>query len=97
MPGVDGTLSTRMIRFLEKEQAQTKRYAASSSSHGSSNGRSRQRVPILAVGASLQEDKRFDYLQAGYVLHCAQLIWSLILIHPQIRWLAPQTNRLPKT
>jgi hypothetical protein len=67
MPGVDGTLSTRMIRFLEKEQALNKRYAANSNSHGSPNAKSRQRVPIFVVGASLQEDKRFDYLQAGYV------------------------------
>jgi len=62
MPGVDGTLSTRMIRFLEKEQAQSKRFASSSNPHAAP---SRQRVPIFAVSASLHEDKRFDYLQAG--------------------------------
>jgi CheY-like chemotaxis protein len=64
MPGVDGTLSTRMIRFLEKEQAQNKRFG---STPGSNSSSSRQRVPIVAVSASLDEEKRFDYLQAGLV------------------------------
>jgi hypothetical protein len=61
MPGVDGNLSTRMIRFLEKERDQAQRYSSVSQT-----GKSKQRVFIFAVSASLSEDKRFDYLQTGY-------------------------------
>jgi hypothetical protein len=73
MPGVDGTFSTRMIRFLEKEKAQA--------IHELQNGKSKPRVPIFAVSASLSEDKRFDYLQSGYI--------SLFLV----RWVRMFTNR----
>ena len=54
MPTVDGELSTRMIRFLEKESTRVPQ-------------NSKQRVPIIAVSASLYEDNRFDYIQSGYV------------------------------
>lgn len=90
MPGVDGTLSARMIRFLEKEQAQTKRYAASASSHGSTviSSKNKQRVPILAIGNFLEEDKRFDYLQAGFVPPSYFGLQNNTDC-PQIRWMAP--------
>jgi hypothetical protein len=78
MPGVDGTLSTRMIRFLEKEQAQAQRYNTSvSNSVERQNGKTKQRVPIFAVSASLYEDKRFDYLQSGYVSPFSYEYWAV--------------------
>lgn len=50
MPLVDGDLSTRMIRHYEQEiDSRT----------------ARSRVPIIAVSASLTEDKRYDYVQSG--------------------------------
>jgi hypothetical protein len=67
MPGVDGTFSTRMIRFLEKEQIQAKRDSSGSKSHESQTGKIKQRAAIFAVSASLREDNRYDYLQSGYV------------------------------
>lgn len=61
MPLVDGTLSTRMIRFSEKE-----------SRHRGHSTRDVQsplnRVAIIAVASSLQEENRFDYMQSGYVI-----------------------------
>jgi CheY-like chemotaxis protein len=68
MPGVDGILATRMIRFLEKEQTQIQHYTTASNSHERQNGNIKQRVAIIAVSASLYEEKRFDYLQSGYIL-----------------------------
>jgi hypothetical protein len=65
MPGVDGNLSTRMIRFLEKEQALAQHYNSVSNPHEAQNGKSKHRVSIFAVSASLYEDKRFEYLQSG--------------------------------
>lgn len=56
LPGVDGTLATRMIRFLEKE----------SEHHNARDPYSaKPRVSIIAVSASLYEEKRFDYVQSG--------------------------------
>ena len=52
MPLVDGASSTKMIRQYEKELVEELR-------------RTRPRVPIIAVSASLTEDKRFDYVQSG--------------------------------
>jgi len=53
MPLIDGMLATKMIRQLEKELEGALR--------------TRPRVPIIAVSASLTEDNRFEYLQSGYV------------------------------
>jgi hypothetical protein len=52
MPLVDGASSTIMIRQHEKYLVEELR-------------RDRPRVPIIAVSASLTEDKRFDYVQNG--------------------------------
>lgn len=67
MPGVDGTYSTRMIRFSEKEQAQANRDSSGSDLRESQNGKIKQRAAVFVVSASLREDDRFDYLQSGYV------------------------------
>lgn len=53
MPLVDGDLSTRMIRLYEQELDELRV--------------ARPRVPIIAVSASLTEDKRYNYVQSGYV------------------------------
>ncbi|KAE9377288.1 hypothetical protein N431DRAFT_555517 [Stipitochalara longipes BDJ] len=53
MPLVDGASSTKMIRKYETELVEELR-------------RSRPRVPIIAVSASLTEDKRYDYVQSGF-------------------------------
>lgn len=53
MPLVDGDQSTRMIRHYEQELEDLQII--------------RPRVPIIAVSASLTEDKRFNYVQSGYV------------------------------
>ncbi|KAH7330367.1 putative phytochrome-like histidine kinase PHY2p [Rhexocercosporidium sp. MPI-PUGE-AT-0058] len=52
MPLVDGMMSTKMIRRLERELEDLKSI--------------RPRVPIIAVSASLSENKRFDYIQSGF-------------------------------
>jgi hypothetical protein len=65
MPSVDGMLSTRMIRFLEKESKHSPK--SDSRQSPNSTGSSQQRVPIIAVPASLHEGNRFDYIQNGYV------------------------------
>jgi CheY-like chemotaxis protein len=52
MPLVDGASSTKMIRQHERELVDELR-------------RVRPRVPIIAVSASLAEDKRFEYVQSG--------------------------------
>ncbi len=74
MPSVDGLLSPRMVRFLEKES----RHNPEPDSRQSPNsiGSSQQRVPIIAVSASLNEGNRFDYVQKGYVyfLHPKELL-----------------------
>jgi hypothetical protein len=58
MPGVDGIFATRMIRFLEKE-----------SEHLNARDpyNAKPRVAIIAVSSHLYEEKRFDYVQCGYV------------------------------
>ena len=57
MQGVDGVLSTRMIRILEKEMKHRRQFQDSNS----------KRVPIIAISSVLDEDNRFDYIQTGYV------------------------------
>jgi len=57
MQGVDGVLSTRIIRMLEKEMKHRRQLQDSNS----------KRVPIIAVSSFLDEDNRFDYIQTGYV------------------------------
>lgn len=52
MPLVDGSSSTKMIRKYETELVEELR-------------RTRPRVPIIAVSASLTEEKRYDYVQSG--------------------------------
>ncbi|KAH7383617.1 PHY2, histidine kinase-group VIII protein [Cadophora sp. MPI-SDFR-AT-0126] len=52
MPLVDGMMSTKMIRRLERELEELQEI--------------RPRVPIIAVSASLLECKRFDYIQTGF-------------------------------
>jgi CheY-like chemotaxis protein len=63
MPFVDGVLSTRMIRFLEKESKS--RQPTSTGVTSSSTGKY-SRVPIIAVSANLDEDSRVDYIQHGF-------------------------------
>lgn len=53
MPLVDGTMATRMIRHFERDHPELHK--------------TRKRVPIIAVSASLVEENRFDYIEAGYV------------------------------
>lgn len=53
MPLVDGIVCTQMIRKYEKEIEALRNI--------------RPRIPIIAVSASLSENKRFDYIQSGYV------------------------------
>lgn len=60
MPGVDGALATRMIRFAEKE--------ASFRPQNGAGQPKQQRVPIIAMSTTLVEDNRFEYIQNGYVL-----------------------------
>lgn len=57
MPLVDGHVSTRMIRLLEREREL---------SIGETRYVGRNRVPIFAVSASLAEDQRFGYVQDGF-------------------------------
>ncbi|QSZ35239.1 hypothetical protein DSL72_008108 [Monilinia vaccinii-corymbosi] len=52
MPLVDGAMATRMIRNFERDHAELRH--------------ARRRVPIIAVSASLTEENRFDYLEAGF-------------------------------
>lgn len=52
MPLVDGASSAKMIRQHEKDLLEELR-------------RDRPRVPIIAVSASLVEDKRLDYISSG--------------------------------
>jgi hypothetical protein len=61
MPLVDGGLSARMIRLLEKESKH--RHTAEARDQQIS----RQRAPIIAVSASLSEENRFEYIENGYV------------------------------
>lgn len=56
MPLIDGIVCTQMIRKYEKEAEELRKV--------------RPRVPIIAVSASLTEEKRFDYVQSGYVHGC---------------------------
>jgi CheY-like chemotaxis protein len=73
MPLVDGIHSARMIRAYEKSDDGMRR--------------TKQRVPIIAVSASLTEENRFDYVDAGYfLLHLYRQIISDLV---QIRWLDP--------
>jgi hypothetical protein len=81
MPGVDGNLSTRMIRFLEKEQALAEHYSSVSNPNEAQIGKSNHRVPIFAVSASLYEDRRFEYLQSGYVSPSS---YGVVRRHPLI-------------
>lgn len=53
MPLVDGAMATRMIRHFERDHPELRKL--------------RKRVPIIAVSASLTEENRFDYIEAGYV------------------------------
>jgi CheY-like chemotaxis protein len=64
MPFVDGILSTRMIRFLEKEY-KTRQLAASTSLTPPLAVKP-TRVPIIAVSSNLDEDSRVDYIQHGF-------------------------------
>lgn len=57
MPLVDGDLSTRMIRHYEEDIDDPELRNV------------RPRVPIIAVSASLREEKRYSYVQSGYVQH----------------------------
>ncbi|KAF7958989.1 hypothetical protein EAE96_002509 [Botrytis aclada] len=52
MPLVDGTKATRMIRKFEREYLESHQV--------------RRRVPIIAASASLTEEQRFDYIEAGF-------------------------------
>ncbi|KAI9650257.1 hypothetical protein NHQ30_000270 [Ciborinia camelliae] len=52
MPLVDGVMATRMIRHFERNPPELHE--------------ARKRVPIIAVSASLTEENRFDYVEAGF-------------------------------
>ncbi|KAK6613926.1 Cyanobacterial phytochrome B [Botrytis cinerea] len=52
MPLVDGTKATRMIRKFERDNLELHQI--------------RRRVPIIAASASLLEEHRFDYIEAGF-------------------------------
>ncbi|KAG4028223.1 hypothetical protein MFRU_023g00600 [Monilinia fructicola] len=52
MPLVDGAMATRMIRHFERDHPELRKL--------------RKRVPIIAVSASLTEENRFDYIEAGF-------------------------------
>ncbi|EDN97971.1 hypothetical protein SS1G_12828 [Sclerotinia sclerotiorum 1980 UF-70] len=52
MPLVDGSMATRMIRHFERDHPELHK--------------ARKRVPILAVSASLTEENRYDYIEAGF-------------------------------
>jgi hypothetical protein len=65
MPLVDGMLSMKMIRFWERESKNRNTRVQSP----------KPRVPIIAVVEELREDKRFEYIQSGYVL-------GFLLPHP---------------
>jgi CheY-like chemotaxis protein len=52
MPLISGTDCTRMIRTYERNDESVRR--------------ARQRVPIIAVSASLMEEDRFDYISYGF-------------------------------
>jgi hypothetical protein len=54
MPLVDGVQCTKMIRELEEKLEKP--------------AKTRARVPIFAVSASLAEDDRFEYVKCGYVI-----------------------------
>jgi hypothetical protein len=56
MPLVDGALSTRMIRYHEKD------YYGGELRETQTVG---PRVPIIAVSAALCEDNRYEYIQSG--------------------------------
>jgi len=60
MPLVDGALATKMIRFWEKESHQRQQ------SDGRDSATPKQRVPIIAIAPSLQDDARFDFIQNGF-------------------------------
>jgi hypothetical protein len=62
MPLVDGILSAKMIRICEKE---------SQLQHQSDDREPKspkQRIPIIAVDNTLDDNCRFDYIQTGYAL-----------------------------
>lgn len=74
MPLVDGEQATRMIRATERAG-----YVGTRGSQG-------ERVPIIAVSASLREDLRYDYVADGYV--CAlRATTTLILPNRFDAWL----------
>jgi CheY-like chemotaxis protein len=54
MPLVDGALSARMIRNYEKN------------TQLDGLSKTRPRVPIIAVSASLTEENRYDYIEGGF-------------------------------
>lgn len=58
MPGVDGIFATRMIRFLERELEHL---------NTRDPNNAKPRAAIIAVSSHLYEEKRFDYVQSGYV------------------------------
>jgi CheY-like chemotaxis protein len=59
MPIVDGLTSTKMIREFEHSQSDL-------ASHLSPRAALNSRVPIIAVSASLIENKRQSYIDAGF-------------------------------
>lgn len=61
MPIVDGGLSTRMIRFLEKESGDRRQ----SDHQGLQN--SKNRTSIIAL-STLLDDNRPNYMENGFVL-----------------------------
>lgn len=58
MPLVDGVEATRMIRTFEKESAISSRLSQRAAGYG--------RIPIIAVSASLSEERVQEYIDAGF-------------------------------
>ncbi|KHJ35984.1 putative histidine kinase-group viii protein [Erysiphe necator] len=57
LPLVDGILATRMIRIAEKEARHRNDSTATQSL--------KQRIPIIAISSTLEEESRLDYIQCG--------------------------------
>lgn len=58
MPIVDGIEATRMIRVFEKDLSSAVQHSARAATYG--------RIPIIAVSASLSQDRVHEYIDSGF-------------------------------
>jgi CheY-like chemotaxis protein len=58
MPLVDGVEATRMIREFEKQDSPSVRLSPRAAGYG--------RIPIIAVSASLSEQRVHEYIDVGF-------------------------------